>query len=357
MTRVLLVGSQPLEYAGGVERFCRTVLKGCSQLGLEAHYVAASQLVPTPLLRVPMPSLWSGTAEVLAARLRIRESADIVITNGPIGWGVEARAHSAHIYHGTYYSQAAQIREFITYRGFLKMRYWDSKVLERLAGKGKVCLATTSAVAADVEAVLGHTCEVVGYPLDLEAFTPGERDTSSLRNLGVPTDRPVILTVGFGTPVKDPATVISLGRELPAVTILALGRPAQLPYKRLPRNVLLRDPIPPSGMPALLRAVDLVLMASKYESLGLVALEALACGTPALVSSQSGAAEMLQRVDALRRLIIPPGATGKEIVSLATELLSDRTSREALLDLRREMWKGVEPASWVRSVLERIREH
>lgn len=55
-----------------------------------------------------------------------------------------------------------------------------------------------------------------------------------------------------------------------------------------------------SDMPALYAAADAVILASQYEAFGLVGPEAILCGTPALFSSNVGAAEVLSEQACLR---------------------------------------------------------
>ncbi|RZL03851.1 MAG: MSMEG_0565 family glycosyltransferase [Rubrivivax sp.] len=61
--------------------------------------------------------------------------------------------------------------------------------------------------------------------------------------------------------------------------------------------VLITGPVPDDDMPALFRAADALLMPSLREGFGLVVLEALACGTPVLVSRTAPFTEYLAEPD------------------------------------------------------------
>jgi glycosyltransferase involved in cell wall biosynthesis len=67
----------------------------------------------------------------------------------------------------------------------------------------------------------------------------------------------------------------------------------------------------------LLRA-SLVLMPSRAESFGLVGAEAVAAGTPVLVSDRSGLGALLTEVlpqDAATRIVLPVGSRGGEDIT------------------------------------------
>ncbi len=61
----------------------------------------------------------------------------------------------------------------------------------------------------------------------------------------------------------------------------------------LQADVVLTGPVPDADMPALYRLADAVLMPSLREGFGLVVLEALACGTPVIVSDRAPFTEYL----------------------------------------------------------------
>ncbi len=58
-------------------------------------------------------------------------------------------------------------------------------------------------------------------------------------------------------------------------------------------------------MPAFWNSVDVAVVPSLYESFGLVALEALACGLPVIAAAAGGLKEII--VDGECGLLVPPG--------------------------------------------------
>jgi glycosyltransferase-like protein len=79
----------------------------------------------------------------------------------------------------------------------------------------------------------------------------------------------------------------------------APGMSAMSDTPRVSRQTALKIPgtIPDDDMPALLRLADVVAMPSLREGFGLVALEAIACGTPAVVSRIAPFTEHLSEAD------------------------------------------------------------
>jgi glycosyltransferase involved in cell wall biosynthesis len=99
---------------------------------------------------------------------------------------------------------------------------------------------------------------------------------------------------------------------------------------------------------------SLVLMPSRAEGFGLVALEALEAGTPVLMSDQSGAAELLREVlpEAYSRIVVPvTSALERDAQAWAKEIefvLRDRQSAFAYAQSVRDKLKP--RLSWDRTV-------
>ena len=74
---------------------------------------------------------------------------------------------------------------------------------------------------------------------------------------------------------------------------------AALAAPRLQADVVLTGPVPDADMPALFRLADAVLMPSLREGFGLVVLEALASGTPVVVSERAPFTEYLSHDEAV----------------------------------------------------------
>lgn len=142
---------------------------------------------------------------------------------------------------------------------------------------------------------------IVPCGVDLAKFTPENRAEARATlsdRLGL-TDVPIILFVGRLDPLKGADLLLdALARmQTPAQLVLVGGDEADPERARLrdltyslgiADRVRLVDAAPQEELPAYYRAADLLAVASHYESFGLVAVEALACGTPVIAPRVGG---------------------------------------------------------------------
>lgn len=77
----------------------------------------------------------------------------------------------------------------------------------------------------------------------------------------------------------------------------------------------------------MLRSADVVVCAPWYESFGTVALEAMACGVPVVVSSVGGLADTV--VDGVTGLHVPP-REANTLASTLRALIRDASRRQSL---------------------------
>ena len=144
--------------------------------------------------------------------------------------------------------------------------------------------------------------EIVPPAVEHAFFAPGDR-TGARRAVGLPVDRPIILFVGRIQPLKAPDVAIralaELGRADAELVIVggASGTDGDIEVQLAHRlidelaladRVRLVDPQPHHILSSYYRAADVVIVPSRSESFGLVALEAAACGTPVVASAVGG---------------------------------------------------------------------
>lgn len=144
--------------------------------------------------------------------------------------------------------------------------------------------------------------EIIAPGVEHAFFAPGEQ-TGARAALGLPDDVPVILFVGRIQPLKGPDVAIralhALGR--PDALLLLVGgssgsdgdgeveRAHQLVDELgLHDQVRFVPPQPHHILSTYYRAADVVVVPSRSESFGLVALEAAACGIPVVASAVGG---------------------------------------------------------------------
>ncbi|HEX2171475.1 MAG TPA: glycosyltransferase [Dehalococcoidia bacterium] len=145
-----------------------------------------------------------------------------------------------------------------------------------------------------------HRVTVIPPGVDLTQFRPGSQ-AAARRELGLGRGK-VVLFVGRLEPLKG---IDILLQALPRiehrgpVRLLvaggdAQGDPERARLERLATDLGIADrvtflgPVDHDRLPALYRAADVCVVPSYYESFGLVAVEALACGTPVIASRVGG---------------------------------------------------------------------
>jgi glycosyltransferase involved in cell wall biosynthesis len=140
--------------------------------------------------------------------------------------------------------------------------------------------------------------------VDRDAYRPELRNAAR-RALGV--EGPLIVAPGNLVAIKGHALAVeALGRIEGASLVIAGEGPERPALERLiaerglEGRARLAGRVAPGDMPALLAAADLMLLPSEREGLANVWVEALACGTPILISDVGGAREVLDRPEAGR---------------------------------------------------------
>jgi len=183
--------------------------------------------------------------------------------------------------------------------------------------------------------------EIVAPGVEHAFFAPGDRDGArGALGLGLGSE-PVLLFVGRIQPLKGaPLAVRTLSAlDRPDAKLLVVGGasgldgPAEEEKLRalvdelgLTERVFFVPPQPHHLLASYYRAADLVLVPSRSESFGLVALEAAACGTPVVASAVGG---LLTLVDHGHTGFLVPGRDPEVFASYADEILSnDRLAGE-----------------------------
>jgi glycosyltransferase involved in cell wall biosynthesis len=190
--------------------------------------------------------------------------------------------------------------------------------------------------------------------IDGARFAPG--DKAAARTAFGMDNAPAILTVGALIARKGQALVIDALPALPGVHYwLAGAGEEESRYRALARQrgvetrVHFMGSVANADLPQLYRAVDAVVMPSASEGLANAWVEALACGTPIVISDAGGAAELVTSPVAGRIVARTPEAIAKAVqailaappspanvaASLADRFDWDRNGRELAEHLRR----------------------
>jgi D-inositol-3-phosphate glycosyltransferase len=144
--------------------------------------------------------------------------------------------------------------------------------------------------------------EIVPPAVEHAFFAPGDQ-VGARGAIGLPIDRPVILFVGRIQPLKGPDVAVralaALGRPDALLVVVggASGTEGGDETRRVrelvatlgvTEQVRFVAPQPHHILSSYYRAADVVVVPSRSESFGLVALEAAACGTPVVASAVGG---------------------------------------------------------------------
>lgn len=309
--QLYLLTTGRIERPGGVERFL-TTLAGCArERGFEVR-VFHRENSASPrwrkqelsgkveaLLGDCLQSYFVGTAVRRALGPRVR----LVLSNATVGWfPLGDGVPQAHFYHGTYRGQVEAIRPFLSGRGYLRMKWWDSMVLERWSGKGKRCLVNSEQTRSEVKQFFGYESSTVWLPLDTAHFRPLAR-SACLRALQLEEDRPVGLYVGSVHPTKGFPAVRELVASMPELQWVLALRGEVPPALRKRSDLCLLEQVSYGQLPTLYNAADFTLCPSRYEAFGYAVAESLACGTP-VVASPGGASRIFLTDPPLDRLLI-----------------------------------------------------
>jgi D-inositol-3-phosphate glycosyltransferase len=178
---------------------------------------------------------------------------------------------------------------------------------ERVAASADRLIVPTPLEARQLAELYGAPpgrIEVIGPGVDATLFAPGDQATAR-RALGTGA-RHVLAFVGRLQPLKGPEvavrTLATLRRACPELDVELLvvggasGNGGGVPERlaKLAAELGVGDrvrslpPQPRERLPLVYQAADLLLMPSRSESFGLVALEAQACGTPVLATRVGG---------------------------------------------------------------------
>ncbi len=146
---------------------------------------------------------------------------------------------------------------------------------------------------------------VVPCGVDTDKFRPMDRDAAK-RKLGLDTDLPVLLFVGRIEALKGIDVLIRAAAQLEGrFQLVVVGGDEKDSDRRetleslatelgVRGKVVFLDAVPHDELPTVYNASDICVMPSYYESFGLVALEAMACGVPVVASRVGGLKETVQ---------------------------------------------------------------
>jgi len=204
-------------------------------------------------------------------------------------------------------------------------------------------IAVSEGMRADVLAaypkVQPDRVHVVHNGIDTDLFAP-RPDDGFVRELGLDPGQPLVIFVGRITRQKGLPHLLRAAAELPASAQLVLCASApdtpqiaaevQTAIEWLSRSrsgvVWLREPLPRPQLIGLLASATVFVCPSVYEPLGIVNLEAMACGTAVVATAVGGIPEVVG--DGETGLLVPydadaPEALDHGLAEAITRLVDD----------------------------------
>jgi mannosylfructose-phosphate synthase len=191
-----------------------------------------------------------------------------------------------------------------------------------VSGASRTAIKTDLGLAGPLVLALGRLAENKGYDLLLRAMPAVLQRVPDAR---------LMLAVGAGDP--DAETAAAEGELRAEADRLGITD-----------QVLFHDYIPDDQLADHYRAADVFALSSRYEPFGMTAVEAMASGTPAVVTTHGGLSEMVNwGVDALYADPFDPDAFGHALATvLQYPRVADQLSRYGAQKARaRFTWNGI----------------
>ncbi len=247
----------------------------------------------------------------------------------PPSWGAKHQVITVHdltfLHYPEHKDQAA-------------IRYYNDQI-ERAVQKAAHILAVSEATHNDLVTMLKvNPDKITVQPHGINlCFQPlvSESVKTQLQTLGLPQG--YILFVGTLEPRKNIPALLDAYEQLDQPPLLLLvGRPGWLfdaTMQRIERlqarghPIIIRSDIPNAQLPVIYNGAHVLILPSFYEGFGMPALEAMACGTPVIVSDTSSLPEVVGDVG----LLINPNDPDTLIAAL-NRALNDLEWREQARD-------------------------
>lgn len=342
--KIALAHAHVFRYARGVERYTVSLASALARQGIETTIVTLQQPGQVPPLRyvdldpavrvhtLPNPRYFTAqtTAPLYLAHFWRARYDHILLAFADNGEGAAARAMAALPNGRTRYSA---VFHFPYEASPDRFRAFERMGLLRHASQ---TISVSRYIAESVRQHLGVESSIIAEGVDPQLFSPRpDLGLAARARLGIaPTER-VVLSVGALEERKGMGRLLEAIAREPARAVVdrllivgdgPLGDSlrAQAAHLGIAERVIWQARS--TDLPALYNAADVFALLSDHEAFGLVALEAMACGCPVVVSDGSAFPEF---VPATAGLLVDPTAPDSVAAHLAA-LLSDPQRARAM---------------------------
>jgi glycosyltransferase involved in cell wall biosynthesis len=208
-----------------------------------------------------------------------------------------------------------------------KRRALNRTILRRLAHRVTAVCAFSATALAERDGFDGTPIDIIENGIDLERYGPPADRAALKRSLGLPADRRHVVCVARFHPVKDHQTLVrafaDVARARPDVDLLLVGDgPLRGDLEALAGELGLASRVRflgvRSDVPSLLAASDVFALASLSEAASITLLEAMASGTPVVVTDVGGNPEMVR--PGVEGVLTPRGDAGAMAAALGRVL-------------------------------------
>jgi glycosyltransferase involved in cell wall biosynthesis len=306
---------------------------------------------------------WAGLRAAVARRL---PGSDLVVSHfAPYAFPVldRIRSHPVVIhYHGSW----ARESEAEGARGFALMAKLALEQLVYRGGARFVILTDASANALQRDfKIPRELMRIVPGGVDIEQFRPVGSRIDGRAALRLPLDRPTVVTARRLVRAKGIESLIDavalVRKRIPDILLVVVGTGPQAAALRafvrardMEGNVHFTGFLSSAALRSAYRAADLFVVPTiAMEGFGLVVIEALACGTPAMVTPVGGLPETVRDLDP--RLIFEsaqPDAVADGILAALEGTVPMPTPEECRTYAERFAWPRI--AERVRGVYTEI---
>ncbi len=171
--------------------------------------------------------------------------------------------------------------------------YWQNKLFP--AAPSLVAVSATLRQELVAKGISASKITVINNGVELKEFYPG---VANRQTLGLPEAATLALFVGdLKLPRKNLETLLQALTSLPQVHLAVAGKLERSPYPKLVKQLGLGDRVHFLGfrqdIAQIMRAVDLFVVPSRYDTFGLVVLEAMASGLPVITTTAMGVSALV----------------------------------------------------------------